>query len=271
MTIEKPFLYLSYKGEEPEALALIERLRADGCRLWSDTRPNGGPDWADALGEHLMQCGMFLTLLTDEHLANNWCAKELLAAIGRGQDCPILAVSLTETPPRAGISLALADLRKLRRSAFDSDEALYQAVCAAKGMEAFFPSVPVSPDEIRTIQFQNGEYHGGTLDGAQHGEGVCRYDDGRVYTGQWNRGLRHGKGTMTWPSGMRYAGDWENDRISGEGRLDYPPTDREGRVCHEGSWKNGMPFGPGTLTMHDGSHRSGMWHGSRLTASADDN
>lgn len=267
MADEQSFLYLSYKGAEPEALALIDRLRTDGCRLRSDTRAGGDDQWLEAQGEALQQCSMFLTLLTEQHLKNDWCKRDLLTALRRADDCPILVVHFSNQPLSPGMTLALAGLRDLRRDTYDSDDALYYAICASAGMAACFPDgiAPApAPTEVQTISYQNGEYHGETLDGKQHGKGVCRYDDGRVYSGQWRLGLRHGEGTITWPSGMRYAGRWANDKISGEGRMEYPKNDREGRAYHIGHWENGVPKGHGVLVMRDGSRRAGIWSGRRL-------
>ena len=42
------------------------------------------------------------------------------------------------------------------------------------------------------------------------GHGICTYDDGRIYNGNWANDFPSGQGTMTWPDGDKYEGQWIN-------------------------------------------------------------
>jgi hypothetical protein len=51
---------------------------------------------------------------------------------------------------------------------------------------------------------------------------VKHYDDGRIYTGEWNEGKFHGKGKMEYTIEQFYReGYWKNDRMEGEHIVTY--------------------------------------------------
>jgi len=42
------------------------------------------------------------------------------------------------------------------------------------------------------------------------GVGVYRWNDGRVYNGQWKANRMHGVGSLEYPDGRKYEGEWAN-------------------------------------------------------------
>ena len=66
-------------------------------------------------------------------------------------------------------------------------------------------------------EYDNGIYVGQfNKSGKRHGQGVYRWDSGRVYDGNYNQGTRQGQGTMTFPDGNVYSGNWTNGKIDGK-------------------------------------------------------
>ena len=59
----------------------------------------------------------------------------------------------------------------------------------------------------------SGQYVGAMAEGRPHGQGVCKFVDGTVYTGQWKQGRRCGWGACVWPDGAEYTGEWADDRL----------------------------------------------------------
>ena len=51
----------------------------------------------------------------------------------------------------------------------------------------------------------------------RHGKGICYYDEGGVYEGDWVNDLKEGKGKMYYSNGNIYDGEWKNDRREGIG------------------------------------------------------
>lgn len=41
-----------------------------------------------------------------------------------------------------------------------------------------------------------------------HGQGVCEWQDGRKYVGEYQHGKKHGYGEFSWPDGRCFKGQW---------------------------------------------------------------
>jgi hypothetical protein len=52
-----------------------------------------------------------------------------------------------------------------------------------------------------------------------HGQGVYKWEDGRVYIGDYRNGKKDGYGQYTWPDGRRYEGYWKDGYQNGEGTI----------------------------------------------------
>ncbi len=39
------------------------------------------------------------------------------------------------------------------------------------------------------------------MNGSREGRGICYYEDGRRYEGEWKNDKKNGKGTYIWPNG----------------------------------------------------------------------
>ncbi len=68
------------------------------------------------------------------------------------------------------------------------------------------------------------------------GIGRFRYDDGRIYEGDFSAGIPRGLGTVHYPNGDRYEGNWESDEPRGRGVMYYHNGRTVGAV-----WENGEP------------------------------
>ena len=73
-------------------------------------------------------------------------------------------------------------------------------------------------------------YAGRAANGVPHGEGVMKYRNGDVYTGNFVHSVRSGHGVAVFANGERFDGFWEGDHIAldGEGTL----TLADGTVHH---------------------------------------
>jgi hypothetical protein len=45
-----------------------------------------------------------------------------------------------------------------------------------------------------------------------HGYGVFRFDDGRIYEGEYKNNRKNGFGVFKWPTKKWYEGNWLNGR-----------------------------------------------------------
>lgn len=67
-----------------------------------------------------------------------------------------------------------------------------------------------------------------------HGYGIYRWQDGRLYEGEYFNDKKHGDGRYVWADGRQYIGQWANGKQHGVGRYILPSgQERTGR------WENG--------------------------------
>lgn len=90
------------------------------------------------------------------------------------------------------------------------------------------------------------------LDGRPHGEGVQKYVDGALYSGQWEEGAAHGQGELRVSNGKEYKGSWKAGLKHGQGREQY-----DGGSEYVGNFQKGHRHGHGTLTLGNGSDYQG--------------
>ena len=88
----------------------------------------------------------------------------------------------------------------------------------------------------RIVYEEQGEYCGWVnIRGGREGQGIMKYSNGDVYSGEWVNDERSGKGTMIYQGGEQFSGEWKDDKIDerGSGKL----TLADGRV-HEYTKEN---------------------------------
>jgi hypothetical protein len=87
--------------------------------------------------------------------------------------------------------------------------------------------------------------------GKPHGQGTMRWQDGTVYSGDWEHDMMHGKGKMNFAEkGVVYKGDWKDDKPHGQGTYIWTEL---GEV-YKGSMEKGELHGEGILTTKDGKY-----------------
>ena len=120
-------------------------------------------------------------------------------------------------------------------------------------------------------------YEGEFLHGKciRHGRGVCLYNNGTLYEGEWKRNREHGKGTLMTADRRRivYTGEWERGRMHGQGTYYFrpgesslfstPATSTHSKEVvvprYEGEFKENCRHGNGKYYLPDGSTYDGEW------------
>lgn len=106
-----------------------------------------------------------------------------------------------------------------------------------------------------------GQYTGEWKDDQQDGQGEQRWQDGRIYVGQFQRARFHGHGRMEWHTQglMIFEGQYVDDQRNGQGKFVWP----DGRI-YDGEWTDGMRWGQGTYFNTKGQPRKGLWVNDKL-------
>lgn len=156
---EQPYIFISYKGEDPEAITLIDQLRARGYRIWYDRRIRGGTSWLQGIAEALGGSRCMLSLLTEAYLDSEWCLRELLTAQELGK--PVTPVIMAHALPPALLG-ATECFDAVRRGDYDTQEAFLHALLRAEGVSdcyggaAASPNPLSDPDEAAPTEFDSG-------------------------------------------------------------------------------------------------------------------
>jgi|GEM_PF-1149401 len=96
-----------------------------------------------------------------------------------------------------------------------------------------------------TLRWSSGDSYEGTCKkGLWNGKAVYKKTNGDSYDGEWLNSRPSGKGVYKWANGNCYEGDWLNGERNGQGIL----KDAEGKILHDGQWKDGKPVVVGLKT-----------------------
>jgi hypothetical protein len=119
------------------------------------------------------------------------------------------------------------------------------------------------------VVYEGEMSHGNCL---RDGRGICLYNNGTMYEGEWKRNKEHGRGTLMTADRKRvvYKGEWERGRMHGQGVYYYNEGDHyrskrkeetsEQQVCrYEGDYKENARHGIGKYVLPDGSVYEGDW------------
>jgi len=108
----------------------------------------------------------------------------------------------------------------------------------------------------RRAVFPEGSYTGMVNhSGKPSGRGTMRFNDGSVYSGEWQNSVMVGVGICTYADGLaKYDGTWEKGMPHGQGCFIYSNSDR-----YDGSWMNGCMEGRGVYTFQNSEKYDGGW------------
>lgn len=103
--------------------------------------------------------------------------------------------------------------------------------------------------------YENGDiFTGNFLKDLRHGSGVMRYADGTLYEGEFTRDKRDCYGVCKFLNGDVYSGDFKNDFLQGTGRFDHYNGD-----VYEGQFKQNEKQGIGVYVSANGDVYRGQF------------
>lgn len=133
------------------------------------------------------------------------------------------------------------------------------------------------------IEFDGGYYEGEVHSGIPDGEGVARYKNGCVYSGQWSDGKLYGKGKFIDSNGVtKYEGEFYNNKKSGKGTYYFDNGSRIEGIFSNDHFESGTLYyidgckyvgafdargyehGYGTLYYPNGDYFKGQWQHGRV-------
>ena len=131
----EPYIFISYAHRnETEVYRIIERMQAEGYRIWSDSSSDPGAEWADNIAERAASCDYFIAFITKEYLKSTNCLDEL--SFARDKEKKRLLVYLSNVTLPDGISMRSNRLQAIHKYAYAQEEEFYEKLFRAKGIES---------------------------------------------------------------------------------------------------------------------------------------
>jgi len=108
---------------------------------------------------------------------------------------------------------------------------------------------------------EGSQYQGQFDRGKANGEGVLQRTDGSVYKGHFTEDSMSGQGCMQWKDGVKYVGQFVANRREGRGTMTWNTGKWH---TFDGTWRNGLQHGHGTLVDHNGQVFHGAFQWGKL-------
>lgn len=131
----EPYIFISYAHRnETEVYRIIERMQAEGYRIWYDRGIDPGTEWADNIAERVASCDYFIAFITKEYLKSTNCLDEL--SFARDKEKKRLLVYLSNVTLPDGISMRSNRLQAIHKYAYAQEEEFYEKLFRAKGIDS---------------------------------------------------------------------------------------------------------------------------------------
>ena len=110
----EPYIFISYSHRDTDRVVpLLEAMERAGYRIWYDEGIEAGSRWTRTLAEKILNCKIFLPLLSRACVASDFCRRELaLATEERKSIVPVHMESVT-LPPEWRLLLVGIQYRRL--------------------------------------------------------------------------------------------------------------------------------------------------------------
>jgi len=147
----EPYLFFSYCHKNAaQVYPLIERMAADGYRIWYDDGIHPGDDWLKVIAEHLSGSAGCIACITPESTCSHNCKSEINLCLELGK--PLLAIMLEDFPLTLATRLQLGAIQYVRKFQYARDSAFYEKLYSAEFLENCRGqrqpiSIPLPPEE----------------------------------------------------------------------------------------------------------------------------
>ena len=109
---EEPYIFISYAHKDSDfVFPEIERLTADGFKIWYDEGIEPSEEWSEEIGKAIVNCGVFLIFVSPRSAESVNCRNEVNLALNNNKK--FLAVHIEETELPVGLQLRMGDLQAI--------------------------------------------------------------------------------------------------------------------------------------------------------------
>lgn len=117
---EEAYIFISYAHKDSDfVFPEIERLAADGFKIWYDEGIEPSEEWPEEIGKAIVNCGVFLIFVSPRSAKSVNCRNEVNLALNNNKK--FLAVHIEETELPVGLQLRMGDLQAILKYNFSSN------------------------------------------------------------------------------------------------------------------------------------------------------
>ncbi|MBR3157775.1 MAG: toll/interleukin-1 receptor domain-containing protein [Atopobiaceae bacterium] len=143
------YIFISYAHRDSDRVfPVIERLAADGFRIWFDEGIDPGSEWISNIGEHLSAASAVISFLSENSISSQNCREEIMFA--RDTKIPVLTIYLEDVQIDHGLKLALMSYQAVFMQSYDEGDQFYRKVEGARMLEPCH-RLPMSEEPTPTV------------------------------------------------------------------------------------------------------------------------
>lgn len=134
---KEPYVFISYAHNDKDIIyPIIKKLQDNGIRVWYDKRIEAGDEWPEEIGWNIIDCSLFIIMLSESAVLSINVRNELTMASGQTKD--LFGVNIEpEVNLSPGMQLQLSNSQKITSLPIDelADSIIatiknkYQSVC----------------------------------------------------------------------------------------------------------------------------------------------
>ncbi len=119
------YIFVSYAHRDSEyVVPIIERMNAEGYRIWYDDGIAPGSEWPENIAEHLSNCAVALAFVSDKSIESANCRREVTYALTKNK--PFLGIILRQTTFSPGMEMQLSAQECILKYHYPDEEAFYR-------------------------------------------------------------------------------------------------------------------------------------------------
>lgn len=132
----KPYIFISYAHRNSAAVyPIIQRMAADGFRIWYDEGIDPGTEWDENIASHVEGCGYFLAFISPQYIESENCKDELNYARDENKERVLIYLEQTQLPK--GMSMRLNRLQAIHKYVYSDENEFFSKLYSSNGIETF--------------------------------------------------------------------------------------------------------------------------------------
>ena len=148
---EKGSVFISYSHKDgARVYPIIERLAAEGYRVWYDEGIDPGSEWPETIADHLSKSAVCMGFISENYLNSHNCKRELNFALMK--QIPFLSIMLEEVKMSAGVEMQLSTNQSIFLYKLANQDAFYKRLHNTPIMQPAF-----DPAQVKTAPAESAE------------------------------------------------------------------------------------------------------------------